>query len=99
MNKQEAKNILQGHLRPYKKWDYKNLKELIGGEHVTKIIGQSGTEYFFEIYVNLVNECDVTLEVEGMVTEVEGRRYCPPTVHGSFCIAPDSSIGYESTAV
>ena len=88
MNKHEAQSVLRQHFKPYVLQNYEQLRSLIGGEHVSKICGPSGTEYHFEVYVSLVNEDSDDIEVEGIVTEVKGRWWLPPSVEQSFVVAP-----------
>ena len=89
MNKHEAQSVLQQHFKPYTAQNYQQLSSLIGAEHVSKIRGPSGTEYHFEVYASLVNEDSNDIEVEGIVTEVKGRWWLPPSVEQSFVVAPD----------
>jgi hypothetical protein len=89
MNKQEAQSVLRQHFRPYAAQSYEQLRSLVGGEHVSKISGPSGTEYHFEVYVSLVNEDSNDIEVEGIVSEVKGRWWLPPSVEESFVVASD----------
>jgi hypothetical protein len=72
--------VLRQHFKPYTAQNYEQLRSLIGGEHVSKISGPSGTEYHFEVYASLVNEDSDDIEVEGIVTEVKGRWWLPPSV-------------------
>ena len=89
MNKDEALSVLRQHFELYVAQNYEQLSSLIGREHVSKISGPSGIEYHFEVYVSLVNEDSNDLEVEGIVTEVKGRWWLPPSVQESFVVAPD----------
>jgi hypothetical protein len=89
MNTHEAQAVLRQHFKPYTAQNYQQLRSLIGGEHVSKISGPSGTEYHFEVYASLVNEDSNDIEVEGIVTEVKGRWWLPPSVEQSFVISPD----------
>lgn len=81
--------MLLDHFEPYAAQNYEQLRSLIGAEHVVKISGPSGTEYHFEVYASLVNEDSNDIEVEGIVTEVKGRWWLPPSVQQSFVVAPD----------
>jgi len=89
MNRLEAQSVLRQCFRPYAAQNYEQLRSLIGGEHVSKISGSSGTEYHFEVYASLVNEDSNDIEVEGIVTEVKGRWWLPPSVEESFVVSPD----------
>jgi hypothetical protein len=92
MNKDEAQTVLRQHLRPYATQSYEQLKSLIGGEHVSKVRGPSGTEYHFEVYASYIDDVDEhtdTIEVEGIVTEAKGRWWCPPSVEERFVVASD----------
>jgi hypothetical protein len=92
MDKQEARQLLLQQLRPYLRWSYDRLRALLGGEHVTEIRGQTGCRYFFEVHVSRPSEAFDDLEVEGIISEVEGRRSFPPNVTASFCLSPDGRL-------
>ena len=89
MNKHEAQSVLRQHFAPYAAQSYEQLRCLIGGEHVSRINGPSGTEYHFEVYASLVNEDSTDIEVEGIVTEAKGRWWLPPSVEERFVVAND----------
>lgn len=96
MNRDEAKRLLIQHLQPYVGRPYRELSEFIGTEHVEKITVSSGTEYYFQLDVAPINEDEDALIVDGIVTEVHGRTFLPPTEQATFTITPDDKICHIS---
>ena len=96
MNREEAKQLLIERLRPYVGSPYKELSQFVGREHVEKITMSSGIEYYFQLDVAPVNEDEDALIVDGLVTEVHGRRLLPPTEQATFTITPEDKICHIS---
>jgi hypothetical protein len=96
MNRAEAKQLLIERLQPYVGRSYRDLSEFVGSEHVEKITMASGIEYYFQLDVAPINEDKDALIVDGIVTEVHGRRFLPPTEQATFTITPDDKICHIS---
>jgi P pilus assembly chaperone PapD len=96
MNRDEAKQLLVDHLQPYVGEAYQKLREFVGSEHVKKITLKNGTEYYFQLDVAPANENEEALIVDGLITEVNGRRLLPPVEQATFTITPDEKITHIS---
>ncbi len=96
MNRAEAKQLLIERLQVYIGLSYRDLSEFVGSEHVEKITMASGTEYYFQLDVAPFNEDEDALIVDGIVTEVHGRRFLPPTEQATFTIMPDDKLYHIS---
>ena len=92
MNREEAKQLLVEHLQPFVARSYRELTAFVGIEHVEKFIMASGTEYYFQLDVAPVNEDDDSLVVEGLVFEVQGRKFLPPTEQASFTVTRENQF-------
>ena len=80
MDKVEAQEIINELFAPYKAFTWEDSLDLLGKETVTRHIGKSGTEYFFQLDVSYVNELEDVIEIEGLVSEAGGRSILPPTL-------------------
>ena len=92
MNRDEAKQLLVERLRPFVGRPYQELNQLVGVEHVEKVTVSDGTEYYFQLDVAPVNEDDDSLVVDGLVSEVHGRRLLPPMEQASFTVSRSNQV-------
>ena len=94
MNKKEALEILQREMSKCRGLSWAKAQSFIGIEKVDKVTNSIGTEYYFELCVSYVDERELDIEVEGLVSEVKGRKLFPSYVQESYCIS-NPEIGNE----
>jgi hypothetical protein len=91
MNKDEARNLIEGKLAVFREKQYSDLVEMIDGAPITgEITVPSGTLYQYEIEVFWDGRPDRNVRVMGAIDDGGVRAYCP--LCASFIKAPDNSF-------
>lgn len=91
MNNDEARQVIERQLLPYRDKPYDELRNLIGGEPITgEIAARSGTCYQFEVEVIWDDKRDGNIRVMGAIDD-GGWRACSPLC-SDFIKAPDNTF-------
>lgn len=97
MHENESYQLLIEQMQHYAKQPYKLLEKLIGGEHVARLHGVSGRDYYFELYVSRSCERKHALEIEGFISEVNGACVMSALEHLAYCVDRDGEpVGLPS---
>lgn len=92
MDRSEARQVLVAHLGKFRQRSYADLVALMGGVHVTQVVGPTGAEYQIELEVvwdsprERTNICVLAAIDDGRLP----GALVP--VSDSFIVAPDGAI-------
>ena len=92
MSCNEARDLLVERMQHYMNQPYEQLEQLIGGEHVTRLHGVSGKDFFFELYVSRSCDRPRALDIEGFISEVNGSCVMSALEHIAYRVDCDSKV-------